>query len=248
MATGCRSSGLEAQLLVDMRVDGEQRIGAEQPCVAVLRRAGDFGRAQVAAGTGAVLDHHRLLQRGLHLLGRQAHHHVAGARRAGRAAPRGWACRASWTAPERGCWRWRPAARWRGHRQVAASGAGHGGVGGGRIRDDCAVRQPRSPVDVRSCFSQATRPGRRTGGRGVPAMAPPRRPGRAVAALQALHQPGAVIGIGAPLARPWAPRCRGCTRSNACSAAASRCRRRSSMSGRWCRGTTPARCSRWPMR
>jgi hypothetical protein len=82
--------GPEARLLVDEGVHGQQRVGAEQPGVAVARGACHLGRAQVATGTGAVLDHHRLLQHRLHLVGRQPHDHVAGpAGREGQQHPHG---------------------------------------------------------------------------------------------------------------------------------------------------------------
>ena len=68
---------LERHLLVDMRIHRDQRIGTEQPGVAVGRGARDLGGAEVAAGAGLVVDDDRLLQRDLHLLGRLAHDDVA---------------------------------------------------------------------------------------------------------------------------------------------------------------------------
>jgi len=74
-----------------------------------------------------------------------------------------------------------------------------GGRGGG-IRDDGAACQPRSPVDADPVFLKQPALG------AEPAAAMSlqwRQRGDPVAlwrALQALHQPGAVIGIGAPLA------------------------------------------------
>jgi hypothetical protein len=103
---------------------------------------------------------------------------------------------------------------------------------------------PPAPVST-----QAARAGRRTAAAVSLQWRHRGDPSALWQALRALHQPGAVIGIGAPLADavgPWLSP--GCARSSACSAAASRCRRRRPMSGRWCPGTTPARCSNWPTR
>ena len=73
-----------AEVLVEADVDRERGAGRQQDGVAVGRGARDGVGRDAAAGAGAVLDHHRLLEDFLHLLGEDARHHVA--RAAGRKA------------------------------------------------------------------------------------------------------------------------------------------------------------------
>ena len=78
---GHQRINLEAELLVDVRVDGHDGVCADHPGVTVWCCARDLGGADIAASPRLVFNDDRLLQAGLHLFSGQAGRYVTGATR-----------------------------------------------------------------------------------------------------------------------------------------------------------------------